>query len=439
MATSREAGTALPPSLAANPRLGDWLRLRPDGVVEVRSGKVELGQGVLTALAQVAAEELDIDVGRVRMVAAVTGISPDEGYTSGSMSIQYSGAALRVACADARAVYLGVAGRPGGTCPQTCSPFRTAPLPHRTDGPRVTGSSRSRRAARPPGHGSGRAQGGRGLPGRRYQRAESGPARAASLPRPRFVHDMALEGMLYGRVIRPPSRGATLLDVGHGTGAGAARSRDRRAGREFPGRDRRTRGGGAARRRPAPGGGQVGRSSPHCPMRTICPPSSTSAPAETSVLAESAPPASAAARPAARSHEATYHRPYLAHAAMGPSSATALARDVTDGAGDETNGGNGGDVRLEIWTHSQGVYMLRRALARTLKLTEEQVRVRHIEGAGCYGHNGADDAAMGRGPARPGRARPAGAGGLVAFGPAWLGALRAGRRGPHRRRCQRTR
>ena len=63
MAGTRDARTALPPSLAANPRLGDWLRVLPGGVVEVRSGKVELGQGVLTALAQVAAEELDVDVG----------------------------------------------------------------------------------------------------------------------------------------------------------------------------------------------------------------------------------------------------------------------------------------------------------------------------------------------------------------------------------------
>ena len=87
MAGTRDARTALPPSLAANPRLGDWLRVLPGGVVEVRSGKVELGQGVLTALAQVAAEELDVDVARVRMIAAATGISPDEGTTAGSLSI----------------------------------------------------------------------------------------------------------------------------------------------------------------------------------------------------------------------------------------------------------------------------------------------------------------------------------------------------------------
>src|SRR5271169_1023008 len=184
MATPPQGRTALPPSLVANPRLGDWLRVLPDGVVEVRSGKVELGQGVITALAQVAAEELDLDVARVRMVAAVTGISPDEGYTSGSLSIQYSGAALRVACAEAR--------------------------PARQAGPAA--SFRPRHGAR---------------------RDAVRPGRPASVPP------------------RHPARRRRR------TGDGAARSRDRRAGREFPGRDRRPGGGGAARRRPAPGGREV--------------------------------------------------------------------------------------------------------------------------------------------------------------------------------------
>jgi CO/xanthine dehydrogenase Mo-binding subunit len=79
---------ALSPTLAANPRLGNWLRIRSSGVVEIRSGKVELGQGVLTALAQVAAEELDVDVARIEMIPATTDLSPDEWLTAGSLSIQ---------------------------------------------------------------------------------------------------------------------------------------------------------------------------------------------------------------------------------------------------------------------------------------------------------------------------------------------------------------
>jgi nicotinate dehydrogenase subunit B len=139
MAETRDARTALPPSLAANPRLGDWLRVLPGGVVEVRSGKVELGQGVLTALAQVAAEELDVDVARVRMIAAVTGISPDEGPTAGSLSIQQSGAALRVACAEARAIYLGVAAA-RWDMPVGALTVQDGTIAARADGPRATGS-----------------------------------------------------------------------------------------------------------------------------------------------------------------------------------------------------------------------------------------------------------------------------------------------------------
>ena len=118
----------------------DWLRVLPDGVIEIRSGKVELGQGVLTALAQIAAEELDVDVdagahdGR-RPPAS----SPDEGYTAGSLSIQHSGAAVRMAAAEARAIYLEAAADLWGV-PRTDSRSPTAPSRRRTAARRATGS-----------------------------------------------------------------------------------------------------------------------------------------------------------------------------------------------------------------------------------------------------------------------------------------------------------
>ena len=368
----------MPPSLAANPRLGDWLRVRPDGVVEVRSGKAELGQGVLTALAQVAAEELDIDVARVRMIAVVTGISPDEGYTAGSMSIQHSGAALRVACAEARAIYIGVAaGR--WDVPADVLAVRdgaiAAPDGRTTSYWELADDGLLDRAAA--GLAQPKAAADYRVVGTSVPRVDL-PDKLA--PRPRFVHDMALDGMLYGRVVRPPSRGATLLDVG----AEPAMA--------LPGvvtvvRDGNFLGVIAEREEVALRAADLLRAEakwqeqPTLPDEGDLPAFLTSAPAEISVLAESASPAAAPPRSAARSHEATYHRPYLAHAAMGPSAATALAANQ-DG------------VRLEVWTHSQGVYQLRRELARALRVTGEQVRVRHVEGAGCYGHNGADDAAM---------------------------------------------
>jgi len=385
MATSREAGAALPPSLAANPCLGDWLRVRPDGVVEVRSGKVELGQGVLTALAQVAAEELDVDVARVRMVAAATGISPDEGYTSGSNSIQYSGAALRVACAEARAIYLAAAAGRWNLPAEVLTVqdgTMAAPDGRTTSYWELADDNLLDRLAT--GLAEPKAVSDYRIVGTSVPRVDL-PDKLA--PRPRFVHDMTLDGMLYGRVVRPPSRGATLLDVG--TEPAMA----------LPGvvtvvRDGSFLGVIAGREEVALRAAGLLRAEakwqerPTLPDEGNLPAFLTSAPAETSVLAEAAPPAGAPAGPAARSHEATYHRPYLAHAAMGPSSATALATAVPG------NEAKGSSVQLEVWTHSQGVYLLRRALTRALKLTGEQVRVRHVEGAGCYGHNGADDAAM---------------------------------------------
>jgi nicotinate dehydrogenase subunit B len=386
MATSREAGRALPPSLAANPRLGDWLRVRPAGVVDVRSGKVELGQGVLTALAQVAAEELDLDVARIRMVAAVTGISPNEGYTSGSMSIQYSGAALRVACAEARAIYLGVAASRWNV-PADVLTVRdgaiAAPDGRATSYWELADDGLLDRPAT--GLAEPKAASDYRIVGTSVPRVDL-PDKLA--PRPRFVHDMVLDGMLYGRVVRPPSRGATLLDVGP------------EPAMALPGvvtvvRDGSFLGVIAEREEVALRAADLLRAEakwqeqPTLPDEDDLPAFLLSAPAQTSVLAESAPGAGAPAGPAARSHEATYHRPYLAHAAMGPSSATALARPALVGDSADEDG-----VRLEVWTHSQGVYLLRRDLAQALQLAEDQVRVRHVEGAGCYGHNGADDVAM---------------------------------------------
>src|SRR2546429_1558709 len=99
----------LPVSLAANPVLSSWVRFSPEGHVMISPGKVEIGQGIVTALAQIAADELDIDIGRVQMVRASTAGSPNEGVTSGSLSVQQSGRALRYACAEIRQIFLDAA------------------------------------------------------------------------------------------------------------------------------------------------------------------------------------------------------------------------------------------------------------------------------------------------------------------------------------------
>src|ERR1700733_5634703 len=100
------AAAKLPVNLAANPILSSWIRFSSTGQVTVSPGKVEIGQGIVTALAQIAADELDVDLSRVQMVRTSTAASPNEGVTSGSLSIQQSGRALRHACAEVRRIFL---------------------------------------------------------------------------------------------------------------------------------------------------------------------------------------------------------------------------------------------------------------------------------------------------------------------------------------------
>ena len=371
---------ALPASMAMNPRLGDWLRVMRSGVVEVRPGKVELGQGVLTALSQVAAEELDIGVARVRMIPAATGASPDEGYTAGSLSIQHSGSAIRLVCAEARVLYLGVAAARLGV-PESKLTVADgqilAPDGRSTSYWELADDVLLDRAA------SGEY---RPKPAFAYHVVGTNVPRL-DLPdkltgRPRFVHDLSPDGLCYGRIVRPPSRGATLTAL------------DTTAALALPGvltvvRDGSFLGVVAEREEIALGAaGRLRADAPWARHPTLPDPGGLpaflrSAAAETTVLAERG--ARRATQEVAASFEATYHRPYLAHASMGPSSATALF-----GTGEDGQAGR----RLQVWSHTQGIYPLRAELARALGLADDDVTVTHVEGAGCYGHNGADDAAM---------------------------------------------
>jgi CO/xanthine dehydrogenase Mo-binding subunit len=364
---------ALPPTLAANPRLGNWVHISSDGVVEIRSGKVELGQGVLTALAQIAAEELDVDVARVVMTAATTELSPDEGLTAGSLSIQHSGAAIRQVCAEVRDVFIGIAADKLAVPKEELTIDDgqiSAPDGATTSYWELADATLLDRAAS--GDAAPKPVSDYRVVGTNFARLDL-PDKVTG--RPRYVHDMTLDGMAYGRVIRPPSRGATLREI------------DTSPTEDLPGVIAVVRDGGflavvAEReetallaadrlRRDA-----VWERRSTLPDETALPTFLSSAPTDTTVIADVGhhPPRSGVAR----SLTASYHRPYLAHGSIGPSCAVALAAND----------------RLEIWTHSQGVYVLRREIARALGMTPDRLVVRHVDGAGCYGHNGADDAAM---------------------------------------------
>src|ERR1700721_3098711 len=115
--TAKPASPPLPPSLAANPKLSSWINFAADGKVLVSPGKVEIGQGIVTALAQIAADELDVDIARVQMMRASSSASPNEGVTSGSLSVQHSGRAIRFACAEIRQIFLDAAAERLGVSP----------------------------------------------------------------------------------------------------------------------------------------------------------------------------------------------------------------------------------------------------------------------------------------------------------------------------------
>ena len=126
------------PSLAANPELGRWLDFSRPGRVIIHPGKVEYGQGVWTALAQIAAEELDVALDQVEVAPVSTDTSPDEGVTSGSRSIEDSGGALHQACAQARAAFLAAAGAKLDTGPAELTVRRRRDLHGRGAGAELT-------------------------------------------------------------------------------------------------------------------------------------------------------------------------------------------------------------------------------------------------------------------------------------------------------------
>ena len=367
----RGAGSTLPGSLETNRRLSQWLRIRPDGIVEVFSGKVEIGQGILTAVAQIVADELDVDLARVRMIAASTAMSPNEGVTSGSLSVEHSGSALRYACAEARAIYLDAAAQRLGVDASSLSVqggtiagpgnLRTSYWELAEEG--LLDREATAKVAPKPAS---------------ARRVAGAPAARLDIPdkvfgRPRFIQELVLPGMLHARVLRPPSPGATLsaLDdteakqmpgvvavVRDGTFAGVV------AETEDAARAAVTRLGRSAtwqQGEPLPDEGNLRAWLKSQPVETTPINTRDAAVAET-----------------VRTLRHEYSRPFVAHASMAPSCAIA----------------QWSNTGLHVWTHSQGVYNLRVDLGLVFALPPESIVVEHVEGSGCYGQNGADDVGL---------------------------------------------
>src|ERR1700730_9197690 len=362
----------LPVSLAANPVLSSWVRFSPEGHVMVCPGKVEIGQGIVTALAQIAADELDVDIGRVQMVRAWTAGSPNEGVTSGSLSVQQSGRAIRQACAEIRQIFLGAASdRLGvGTDALDISDgIISGPGNIRTSYWELAGEVSLDRDATPGAVPKLSTQ--RALAGNSIQRLDI-PDKVFA--RPRFIHDSALPGMLHGRVLRPEMSAAKLVELPEdGARAVAGLVAIVRDG-NFAGVVSETEDSAEA----ALSGlrkGAAWSSGEALPDESGLAEWLKAQPAESTVIDKKTAPG---ARQKQRTIRRQYTRPYLAHASIAPSCAMA------QWSGD----------RVHVWTHSQGVYFLRAYLALVRKLPIENIAVEHMEGAGCYGHNAADDVAL---------------------------------------------
>ena len=362
----------LPVSLAANPVLSSWVRFAPDGEVMISPGKVEIGQGIVTALAQIAADELDVDIGRVQMVRPSTAASPNEGVTSGSLSVQQSGRAIRHACAEIRQIFLdaasdrlgvgidalgvkdGTISGPGNVSTSYWELAAEVSL-DRDATPAATPKSSTQRA----------------LAGKSVQRVDI-PGKVFS--HPRFIHDFALPGMLHGRVLRPELSAAKLVNLSEDRARAVAGLVAIVRDGNFTGVISETEDSAEAAlkalRKEA-----IWSSGEALPDEDRLAQWLKVQPSESTVIDTK----TASGKPVkVRTIRRQYTRPYLAHASIAPSCA------IAQWTGE----------RVHVWTHSQGVYFLRADLALVLTLPLENIIVEHMEGAGCYGHNAADDVAL---------------------------------------------
>jgi nicotinate dehydrogenase subunit B len=359
----------LPGSLQTNRRLDGWIRINADGTATIFTGKVELGQGILTALAQIAAEELDLPLSRIKMISGDTGQTPNEGQTAGSQSIENSGTALRMAAAEARAILIDLAAKRLGVAADqlTVADGTIAAPDGRKVGygdlnPDLDREASAKASPKPPAAHK--------IVGKSISRFDI-PAKVTGGAA--FVQDMRLPGMLHGRVVRPPRYGSKLDSV------------DEAAVKAMPGvvavvRDGSFLGVVAEREEQAINARAALLKSAKWTLGPELPD-----PARLFDVIKSLPSKDATIgvkqgpEPAnARTFEAVYTKPYMSHASIGPSCSVAEFKDG----------------KMTVWTHSQGVFPLRAELAKTLKMPTAALRCVHVEGSGCYGHNGADDVAV---------------------------------------------
>ncbi len=362
----------LPGDLSEHPQLSSWLRINEDDTVTLMIGKVELGQGALTAIAQVCADELEIDLKQLQIISGDTAIVPDEGVTAGSQSMPECATAVQQAAAEVRQILLDLAAEKLGVS--------------------VTALKISNGII----HGPGEAKVSYGslVEGKELDRLATGKAKlkstsdyryiGRSVPRldmeaimtgkPLYVQEQRPEGLLYGGVVRPPAYAATLKNV------------DTDSIEKMPGVIKVVRNGSflgiiAERQDQAYDASSALAKKAEWDTKELLPGNEgiydwlLSAPTKDKEILNTR---AVSIPPSAKIYESTFERPYHMHGSIGTSAA--IATFAKDG-------------QLTIQTHSQSVFDTARAIAGMLGLEEKNVRLQHVPGSGCYGHNMADDAA----------------------------------------------
>jgi nicotinate dehydrogenase subunit B len=353
-------------------RVDGFLAIAPDGRVTVYSGKVDLGTGVLTALTQIVAEELDVPMSRVSLIQGDTALTPDQGVTYGSLSIQNGGMQLRRAAATARRAILGRAaarlGRDISTLAIhdgviTASDGQRLPI-----GELVDGTTLALQIAKDVQPKSPQAY---TIVGKAVPRLDI-PDKVDG--RFTFMQDFKLPDMLHGRVVRPSGFGSTLVSYDESSVANIPGIVKVVRINNFLGivansewsaiKGARQLAVTWSRWEGLPEQSEIWQ---HVRGTPILRDDVTSHVGDSRAALDSAP----------RKLSATYDFAIHTHGSIGPSCAVA----------------NFVDGKVTCWTASQATHDLRKQLAAMLAVSDADVRCIYVEGSGCYGRNGHEDAA----------------------------------------------
>ena len=365
------------PSLSTAPLAKHWLRFGPEGMFELRSGKVELGQGIAAALTQIACNALGIKATQIVWVAGDTRHSPDEGFTAGSQSIEVGGQAWQRVGDIVRSRF-ALAAAERMSCQVSDLTLRAGVF-HGLSGQQTTYHELAlenkvawedlRVDAEDPELLT--------IP------TESETVTRSDLWRKftgdGFIHDRRLPDMWHARILRGPhpfSSAAEWPVEQLKKLKGVEQVLIQNAFVAIVGRDE-----GALIKAHAQAKQLVSWIVPKIPAQQPAHVLLQSMDKKSSIALHEAGQPSPGNVPVKDTHRLRrqYSRPYIAHASIGPS--CALASPTEDGG-------------VQVWSHSQGVFTLRDQVAQALNLSKQQVQVVHQPGAGCYGHNGADDVAF---------------------------------------------